>query len=59
MKQNQKLEISQTVLERWTYKSCKLKVKLWWVGACKRKKRPFFVPFILSKGNYFNICVLS
>ena len=40
-------------------KNRKLKVKLWWFGACNReKKRAFFVPFILSKGNCFNICVL-
>ena len=42
-----------------SYKNCKLKVKLWWVGVCKRKKRAFFVPFILSEGIFFNICVLS
>ena len=41
------------------WKEIKLKVKLWWVGACKRKTREFFVPFILSEGNSFNICVLS
>ena len=42
-----------------SYKNCKLKVKLQWVGARKRKKRAFFVPFILSERNFFNICVLS
>ena len=42
-----------------SYKNRKLKVKLWWVGARERKKRAFFVPFILSEGNFFNICVLS
>ena len=25
---------------------------------CERKKKTFFVPFILSEGNSFNICVL-
>ena len=29
------------------------------VGARERKKKVFFVPFILSLGNFFNICVLS
>ena len=29
------------------------------VGARERKKKAFFVPFILSLGNFFNICVLS
>ena len=42
-----------------SYKNHKLKVKLWLVGARKRKKRAFFVPLILSKGIFFNICVLS
>ena len=32
-----------------SYKNCKSKVKLWWVGARERKKKLFFVPFILSK----------
>ena len=41
------------------YKNRKFKVKLRWVGARERKKRAFFVPIILSKGNFFNICVLS
>ena len=51
-----KMEIPHTVSERRTlcYSSCnnrKIKGKLWWVGARKRKKRPFFVPFILFEGN--------
>ena len=53
-----------TVLERRTlcfraYKNCKVKVKLRLVVACKRNKRAFSVPFILSKGNFSKICVLS
>ena len=40
-------------------KNCKVKVKLPWVGSRERKKKTFFVPFILSKGNFFNVCVLS
>ena len=40
-------------------KNCEFKVKLWWVGAGERKKSAFFVTFILSEGNFFNICVLS
>ena len=55
---------THTVLERRTmcfssYQNCKLKVKLWWVGARERKRRAFFVPVILSEGNFFNNCVLS
>ena len=38
-----------------SYKRRKLKVKLWRVGAREKKKNVFFVPFILSKGNAFNI----
>ena len=41
------------------YKNRKLKVKLWWGGARERKKRAFFVPYILSKRNFFDICTLS
>ena len=63
MKWNQKWKIPHTVLERQTlcsssYKNCKLKVKLWWVGANERKKMTLFVLFILSERNFFNICVL-
>ena len=63
-KRNQKWKLPRTILERRTlcsssYKNHKLKVKLWWAGFLERKKRAFFVPFILSKGNFFNICVLS
>ena len=35
-----------------SYKNRKIKVKLWWVGARERKQRTFFVPFILSEGNF-------
>ena len=41
-----------------SYKNHILKVKLWWYGAHKRKNRTFFVPLILFKENFFNICVL-
>ena len=40
-------------------KNRKLEVKLWWVGVRERKKRAFFVPFILCEGKFFKICVLS
>ena len=40
-------------------KNHELKVKLWWVGACYRKKNAFFITFILSQGHLLNICVLS
>ena len=63
-KRSRKWKIQHTVLEKWTlcfssYKNRKLKVNLWWVGARKRKKRVFFAPFILSEGNFFNICVFA
>ena len=59
-----KMENVNTVLERRTlcsssYDNRKLKVKLWWVGVRKRKKRAFFVPFILCDRNFLKICVLS
>ena len=62
-KRNRRWKMPHTVLERRTfcfssYKNLKLKVKLWCVGARQRKKA-FSVPFNLSKGNFFNICVLS
>ena len=60
---NREWKIQDTVLGRQTlcfssYKNCILKVKLRWDGARERKKRAFFLPFILSEGNFFNICVL-
>ena len=58
-KQNRKWKIPNTVLERLTlcsYKNQKLKLR--WVGA-REKKRAFFVPFVVSKGDFFKICVLS
>ena len=63
-KQNRKWKTPHTVLESRTlcfssYKNQKLNVKLWWVGARKRKKSAFFASFILSEENVFNICVLS
>ena len=42
-----------------SYKNRKLKVKLWWVGARDRKKKRFLVTFVMSKGIFFNIGVLS
>ena len=56
--------IPLALLGKWTLrfssdKNCKLKAKLWWVEARESKKREFFVTFILSEGNFFNICVLS
>ena len=42
-----------------SFKNRKLKIKLWSVGAHERKKRAFFVLFILPKKDFFNICVLS
>ena len=63
-KRNRKLKIRHTLLEGRTlcfssYNNRKLKVKLWWVGAHERKKRAFFVSFILSEENFIKIFVLS
>ena len=38
-----------------THKNCEWKVKLWWVGACERKNRVFFVLFVLSEGNVLKL----
>ena len=59
-----KMENTTHRLERRTlcfssYKNRKLKVKLWWVGARERKKRAFFVPFILLEGKFLEIYILS
>ena len=64
MKRYRQWKIQRAVLERRTfcfssYKNHKLKIKLWWDGACKRSKRVFSVWFILFERNLFNICVLS
>ena len=38
----------------------KLKVRQWWVGARKRKKRAFFVAFTLSGQNFcWHLCFFS
>ena len=63
-KRNRKWKTPHAILERRTlcfssYKNRKLNVQLWGVGAHGRKKTPFFVPLILSEGNFFKICVLS
>ena len=42
-----------------SYKNRKLKVKLWWVAACEKRKRAFFVPIILPEGIFFKMCILS
>ena len=56
--ENPRHSFRETILVVSSYKSRKLKRKLWWIGARKRKKRTFFVPFILSEWNFFRICVL-
>ena len=61
MKWNWEWKTPHMLLERQTlcfssYWNHKLKVKLWWIGACERKKS---VTFILSEGHFFDICVLS
>ena len=63
MKRNWKWEIPHTILGRQTlcfssYKNRKLKVKLR-VGARERKKRAFFVFFILSEQIFFDNCVFN
>ena len=65
MERNRKWKMPHTVFERRTscfssYKNRKLKVNLWQVGVRERKKRVFFVPFILSEDNFFkDLCFMS
>ena len=54
-KNQKESKMENTLLERRTlcftsYKNRELRVKLCWVGAYERKKRAFFVSFVLSKG---------
>ena len=64
-KRNRKWKIPHTVLERRTlsfssHKNCKLKVKLWWVGAHERKKRAFcIVFFFVWKELFYDCCFIS
>ena len=57
-KQNRKWKIPRRFFERWTlcvssYKNRKFKVKLWWVGARKRKKECIFCNVFLLEENFF------
>ena len=59
-----KMEIPHTVLDQRTlcfssHSNCKLKVKLWWDGACKRKKEGIFCTIYFVWRKFFNISVLS
>ena len=42
-----------------SYKNRKLKVKLWWVGAHKRKKRAFLYRLFCSKKFFLHLCFIS
>ena len=60
MKRNRKWEIPHTVSERRTlrfssYKNRKIRSKIVMSWSSRKKKRKFFVPFILSEGKFFNI----
>ena len=41
------------------YENCKLKVKLWWVGACERKRRAFFALFLCPNEIFYYLCFIS
>ena len=61
-KRNRKWKIPHTLLERRalcfsSYKKHKLIVKLWWVGARKRKKYAFSETFILSEENFCSLFI--
>ena len=62
--ENQRWKIPHILWERRnvyfsSYKNCELKVKPWRIGVQQVKKTAFFVRFIWSERNFFNICVLS
>ena len=42
-----------------SYKNRKLKVKLWWVGAHKRKKRAFLYRLFCPKKFFLHLCFIS
>ena len=42
-----------------SYKNRKLKVKLWWVGARKRKKRAFLYRLFCPKKFFLHLCFIS
>ena len=59
-----KMEIPHTVLDWRTlcfssHSNCKLKVKLWWDIACKRKREGIFCTIYFVWRKFFNISVLS
>ena len=63
-KRNRKWKILHTLFERRilclsSYKNRELKVKVWSAGARERKMDAFFLMFINSEGNFFNICFIS
>ena len=54
-----KMENSAHSFREMNHVLCELKVKLWWHRARERKRKAFFVTFILSERNFSSICVLS
>ena len=58
------LKILQIASDRWTlcfswYKNRKLKIKLLWVGACKRKKSEFLYRLFCPKETFLTACFIS
>ena len=63
-KKRMELKILQIASDRWTlcfswYKNRKLKIKLLWVGACKRKKSKFLYRLFCPKETFLTTCFIS
>ena len=64
-RRNQKRKIPHILLEMWlilffsSYKNHKLKSKLWWVGACERKKECIFCNIHLVWRNFLLFVFLN
>ena len=62
---NRKWKTPQTVLERWnlifsSYKNCKLKIKLRWVGElAKEKSRNFCNVYFVQRKFFWRMCFIS
>ena len=56
--ENPRHSFRETILALQLIYESQIKGKTVMSWSSRKKKRAFFVPFILSEGNFFNICVL-
>ena len=57
--ENPTYSFRETNLELQLIQELQIKIKAVMSWSSRKKKRAFFVPFILSEGNFIKICVLS